>query len=89
MYEYSSFEDEVSTLKENMKRVVWQAMTSMGFDNSKGTKLYDYQVEYCYLIDSIERDSRFIALKKIPKTKELISNLRKECVKAKEDSKDN
>jgi len=79
MYEKRSFEEEVSSIKESMNRAVWQAMTNLGFDNSKGTVLYNYQVEFCYLIDSIERDSKFIANKQIPKAKELISNLRKEC----------
>ena len=84
MYEKRSFEEEVDALKESMSRAVWQAMTTLGFDNSKGTSLYDYQVEFCYLIDSVERDSKFIATKQLPKIRELISNLRKECNEAKE-----
>lgn len=87
MYEKRSFEEEVAALKESMNRANWQAMTTLGFDNSRGTRLYEYQVEYCYMIDSIERDSRFVAGKLIPKVRELISNLRKECNEAK-DSKD-
>jgi len=87
MYEKRSFEEEVANLKESMSRAVWQAMTTLGFDNSKGTALYDYQVDFCYLIDSVERDSRFIALKQLPKMRELIGNLRKECSEAK-DAKD-
>ncbi len=79
-----TFEEDVAALKESMRRAVWQAMTTFGFDNSKGTRLHHYQVEYCYLIDSIERDSRFVAGKCIPKVRELISNLRKECQEAKD-----
>jgi len=83
MYEKRSFEDDVSALKESMNRANWQAMTTLGFDNTKGSRLYEYQVEYCYLIDSIERDSRFVAGKLIPKVRELINSLRKECAETK------
>ncbi len=83
-FEKRTFEEEVTALKESMKRAVWQGMTTFGFDNSAGTRLHFYQVEYCYLIDSIERDSRFVASKQIPKVRELISNLRRECAEAKE-----
>jgi len=83
-HEKRSFEEEVSALKESMKRAVWQAMTTLGFDNTAGSRLHWYQTEYCYLIDAIERDSRFIAGKLIPKARELISNLRRECQEAKD-----
>ena len=76
--------EEIAALKESMAHAVWQAKTTIGFDNSRGTTLYDYQVDFCYLINSIERDSKFIAYKQIPKVRELISNLRKECSEAKE-----
>lgn len=83
MYEKRSFEDDVAALRESMNRANWQAMTTLGFDNTKGSRLYEYQVDYCYLIDSIERDSRFVAGKLIPKVRELIANLRKECSESK------
>lgn len=83
--EKKSFDDDIVSLRESMKRANWQGMTTLGFDNSAGTKLYDYQVEFCYLIDSIERDSPFIAGKMLPKARELISNLRKECAETKSD----
>jgi hypothetical protein len=49
-----------------------------GWDNSKGTTLYQYQVDFCYLIDSIQRDPSYIAPKRIQEANELIANLEKE-----------
>jgi hypothetical protein len=47
-------------------------------DNSKGTVLYDYQVEFCYLIDSIQRDPSYIVPKKIQEANDLIARLEQE-----------
>jgi hypothetical protein len=84
----NSFEDEVKYLKNAFDRAVWNVMTKTGFDNSKGTFLYDCQVEYCYLIDSIERDSFFIAKKQLPKIRELIKSLREFTAESGKDNKD-
>lgn len=81
-----SIEEDAAALRESMKRAVWQGMTTFGFDNSVGTRLHHYQVEFCYLIDAIERDNRFVAGKLIPKARELISQLRRECAEAKDAS---
>lgn len=39
------------------------------------TKLYDYQVEFCYLIDNIMRGPRYIATKNIQYANELIAEI--------------
>lgn len=39
------------------------------------TALYDYQINFCYLIDDIERGPRYIAPKKIQEANELIAKL--------------
>ena len=83
MFERRTLSEEVASLKQAFDRTNWKAMTTLGFDNSKGTTLYDYQVEFCYLMDSIERDSTFIARKQIPKVRLLIDELRDE-ISAKE-----
>lgn len=72
----TSFEDEVKYLMQSFDRAVWNVMTKTGFDNRKGTFLYECQVDYCYLIDSIQRDSFFVAKKQLPKIRELIKKLR-------------
>ncbi len=79
MFDQAAFDEEVATLKESMSRVMWRAMNVFGFDNSKGTKIYEYQVEFCYMIDSVQRDSNFIATKQLSKIRELISTIRRDC----------
>lgn len=44
-------------------------------DNSKGSPLYEYQVDFCYLIDDIQRGASYIVPKKITEANELISKL--------------
>lgn len=42
------------------------------------TPMYDYQVEFCYLIDNIQRCPRYIATKNIQQANELIARLEAE-----------
>ena len=49
-------------------------------DNSKGTLLYQYQVDFCYLINSIERDPGYIGNKNIQEANALIERLEKEGI---------
>lgn len=42
------------------------------------TTLYDYQVEFCYLVDNITRGPRYIIPKTIQKANELIAALEEE-----------
>lgn len=83
--ERRSFDEEVNSAVETFNRVNWQAMTSLGFDNSRGTVLYDYQVEFMYLIDTITRDSKFIANKTLPRLRALISEYRDDLKRIKEE----
>lgn len=50
--------------------------TLNGSKNHKGTNLYDYQVEFCYLVDDIQRGPRYIAPKKISRANELIGEIK-------------
>ena len=83
MFERKTLSEEVASLKQAFDRTIWKAMTTFGFDNSKGTTVYDFQVEYCWLMNSIERDSPFVAKKQIPRVRLLIDELR-EAISAKE-----
>jgi hypothetical protein len=49
-----------------------KAIGGSGYKNTKGTQLYDYQVDFCYLIDDIQRGSKYIAPKKISEANNLI-----------------
>ena len=55
---------------------------SQRFKNKSGqwetTPLYDYQVDFCYLIDNIQRGPRYIATKSIQKANDLIADLEAE-----------
>jgi len=39
------------------------------------TLLYDYQVEFCYLVDNIQRGPKYIATKSIQRANELIAEI--------------
>jgi enhancing lycopene biosynthesis protein 2 len=52
-----------------------KATKPLGFKNIKGTKLYDYQVEFMYLIDSIQRDPSYMAPKAIARANSLIDEV--------------
>lgn len=45
------------------------------------TPLYDYQVDFCYLIHNISTGPRYIATKNIQRANELIAELEAECSK--------
>jgi len=45
------------------------------------TPLYDYQVEFCHLINNIQRCPRYIATKSIQRANELIAELEAESNK--------
>jgi len=47
-------------------------------DKWESTPLYDYQVEFCYLVDNIQRGPRYIATKSIQRANELIAELEAE-----------
>lgn len=43
----------------------------------RGTDAYQYQVDFCYLIDEIQRGPRYILPKVISRANELIAQMRK------------
>lgn len=47
--------------------------SNLGPSNHKGTKLYDYQVDFCYLIHEIQKGPSYIVPKKITEANELIA----------------
>ena len=55
-----------------------KAIQGLGNKNVKGTKLYDYQVEFCYTIDEITRGPKYIVPKVIAQANELIEKIASE-----------
>lgn len=47
--------------------------------NFTTTKMYDYQVEYCYLMNNIKNGPRYISTKSIQHANELIVELEQEA----------
>lgn len=46
--------------------------------NWETTRMYDYQIEFCYLVDNIKRGPRYISTKSIQLANELIAQLETE-----------
>lgn len=65
------------TCKE-LKRGFKHAIKKIPGSNAKGTNLYKYQVEFCYLIDSIQRGPVCMIPDNIAKCNDLIMSI---CVK--------
>jgi len=51
------------------------AISSMGRDWQKGTKLYQYQIDFCYYIDDIRRGPTYLVPKNIADCNELINGI--------------
>lgn len=51
---------------------------NLGAKNGKGTKLYEYQVEFSYLVDGISRGPTYIVPKLIAEANELVEKLASE-----------
>ncbi len=52
-----------------------RAKSAVGKDNTKGSRLYPFQVDFCYLIDEIMRGPTYIIPKRIQATNALITRL--------------
>ncbi len=52
-----------------------KAIMTVGRDNTKTSKLYRFQVDFCYLIDEIMRGPTYIIPKRIQATNALITRL--------------
>ena len=68
----------VKYLNHAFSKAQQQAQPAVGNKNVRGTPLHDYQVEFAYLIDDIERGPTYIAPKKISEANELIERLSNE-----------
>ena len=73
-------EQVVTYLSHAFTRAQQKAAYAIGNRNFKGTKLYDYQVDFCYMIDEIQRGPQYILPKVIQDANQLIFNLEKETV---------
>ena len=52
-----------------------KATQKFGSKNTKGTDLYHFQTEYCYIVDDILRGPKYIVPKKISEANELIDQI--------------
>lgn len=73
-------EQVVTYLNHAFSRAQQKVIQAIGNRNFKGTRLYDYQVDFCYLIDEIQRGPAYILPKTIQDANQLISSLEKETV---------
>lgn len=65
-------EQVVGYLNHAFVRAQQRAVQAIGNRNFQGTKLYDFQVEFCYLIDEIQRGPVYILPKVIQDVNQLI-----------------
>lgn len=71
--------DQVVTyLSHAFSKASQKATKAIGVKNHKGTKMYDYQVEFCHLVNEIQRGPQYIVPKLITEANELIESLSNE-----------
>lgn len=68
----------VSYLNHAFAKAQQKAFPALGSKNQKGTVLYDYQCDFCHLINDIERGPLYIVPKLITEANELIERLANE-----------
>lgn len=68
-------EQVVKYLSHAFSKAQQKAFPQIGNKNARGTALHRFQVDFCYLIDHIERGPAYIAPKKISEANELIEAL--------------
>lgn len=71
-------EQVVSYLSHAFVRAMQKAIHQIGNRNQKGTCLYRYQTEFCYMIDEIQRGPEYILPKVIQDANQLIVALERE-----------
>lgn len=69
----------VSYLNVAFSKAAQRAVSKIGFKNLKGTKLHAYQVEFCYLIDEIQRGPTYNVARVITEANRLITSLSDEA----------
>lgn len=69
----------VSYLNRSFREAAEGFKTRTGhYTNTRGSILHDYQVEFSYIIDKIQRGPVFFAVQHIAEANELISKLQKQ-----------
>ena len=68
-------EQVVNYLNHAFAKAAQKAIPNIGTKNHKGTLLYNYQTEFCHLVNEIERGPRYIVPKLITQANELIELL--------------
>lgn len=71
-------EQVITYLNHAFVRAAQKAVQQIGNRNHKGTTLYMYQTEFCYLIDEIQRGPGYILPKVIQDANQLILALERE-----------
>lgn len=71
-------EQVVSYLSHAFMRAMQKAGPAIGSRNHKGTCLYRYQTEFCYMLDEIQRGPEYILPKVIQDANSLIVSLERE-----------
>ena len=73
-------EQVVTYLSHAFSRAQQKSIQVIGNRNLKGSKLYDFQVDFCYLIDEIQRGPVYILPKVIQDANQLILALERVSV---------
>src|SRR5271157_992718 len=79
-------EQVVTYLSHAFSRAQQKAAQVIGNRNFKGSKLYDFQVDFCYLIDEIQRGPVYILPKVIQDANQLILALERVSVPSSEET---
>lgn len=67
----------VSFLNRSFRIAADEFKSRFGSSNVRGTTLYDYQVEFAYIIDKIQRGPVFFAIQHTAEANELIGRMSK------------
>ena len=73
-------EQVVAYLSHAFDRAAHKMAPVIGNRNHKGTKLYEYEVDFCYLVDEIQRGPEYILPKVIQDANQLIFKLERETI---------
>ena len=66
-----NYEDHVKELKERFARLIW----SLGPNRSKGTKRYDYEVDFAYALNDLEQGPPYLRGKLFEKANAVANSL--------------
>lgn len=66
-----NYEDHVKELKERFARLIW----SLGPNRGKGTKRYDYEVDFAYALNDLEQGPPYLRGKLFEKANAVANSL--------------